>query len=937
MKPHITAIILLLCLSVQSYGQNYDPQQSLPFDSAYTKGVLPNGIKYLIRPLEKGKNVAYLCAFYNFGSFQEEPNEYGITHMLEHLCFAGKKQYLHLIGSNALDFGKDINASTGFESVTFKLFNLPLEKKGIVNSSLLCLKELAIDFHIKKEQLDKERKVVMQEWRLHNSLESETAKYNSVDFFSGDMGYLKYGTLGDTAVLSRLTVTDLERFHNKWFRPENLTIIAFGDFDTAVIKDKITQVFSKIPKSKEVNAIPKHIIRDCPEPVILISTDSEVAESKVEIHYKHERSSIYNQAALRIDFIDRLIERIFSDRLDKMRNNANSACSKVNAIYNSFYFGTSLYHEYLFNITSAGDVKSGLRNVLIENERVKKYGFSTAELKNAKEYIGKQFTKKENPFELPYNEHLTECRMYLIQGKIPLSSNYLCDFAARVLPAIQLEEVNNRFRQYTTNIQPVVSIIHAQKGGFGCPTIDEVREILKSVPLQKIDSFRNDTSEKMLFDKKVLSGNVIKETRNEKLATTEWTLSNGLRVIVNPTDFNASEVQFCGLRNKSIINFKDEYWSTWIYGGFTLDKMGVSTYNNSELKNKFAGKRISVKPLCNKDQGFQGSSAPEDLESALQLVNLYFSNPRWDEKVLEHEINGYKQYNNSLSASAIFNDSVIKNTYRSSPKTSILSDLNLVSLEKLQMIYKTIFSDPAQYTFIFSGNLKPEQIKPLVEKYLGSIDVTATTKKNDILKEIPDTVSTTKKNTLGLGRRSVKFNLHNSKSSAYVFLSCLGKYDSLLYNSVHEKLAQEILTKQCGNIIRGKFGNTYNVSAYNYRTISTGNCQFTIYFQTDPNNVEKMKEEAMAEMKLFMQGKIDEKEFNIQKTRILQSRSKDLKSNYWLVNTGLRKYYFHNKEIIPSYLDEVNKISLDDLKKYCKSIYSQGNIVDVQMETINDK
>ena len=245
MKSHNPVLLILLFafLSLVAYSQTYNPNESLPFDSTYSKGTLPNGIKYIVHKLESGKKKAHIDFFYNFGSQDEKPNESGIAHLIEHLCFAGKEKYARFLKNNSVGMKYDIGATTGLGNTQFKVLDIPLTHPETIDSALNYLKELTFQLNVKEKDLAHEKKVVVEEWRLKTNIDNTVYSEGYNELMSGDLKVLKNGTLGDTAILNHFQLKDLKRFHQKWYRPENLTVIAFGDFDTTVIVQNIKKFF----------------------------------------------------------------------------------------------------------------------------------------------------------------------------------------------------------------------------------------------------------------------------------------------------------------------------------------------------------------------------------------------------------------------------------------------------------------------------------------------------------------------------------------------------------------------------------------------------------------------------------------------------------------------------------------------------------------------
>ena len=926
------ALTLLFIFVVgTSQGQQiYNPKSPVPFDPAYKTGVLENGIRYILRG-DLSEKKAYFYAFYNVGSIQEEQNEYGLAHLLEHLCFYGKGIYLDYFKVKGMDMGEYINAGTSLERTAYTIFQVPMQNEGVLDTTLLFLRDLSFTLNVKPEELEKERKVVLEEWRLDQDASARMSEVTEALALKGSR-YSRPHLLGDTTVINHCTINDVKTFFNKWYRPDHLTIIVIGDFDANKMEAKVKQFFGPIPKAEGESPRIAYSIPDNKEPIINIASDPEASLGEIEIHYKHNRSTVYNQEQLRTEYIDRMIDNMFQARLDKMIGSSNPPFTKARASYESNYFHTPSYDEYSCEATANKDIKAAFRSILIENERVRKYGFTSSELQNTKKIWFKSNGPNQKEIKFPYSEYFVQCYYSILKGKTIPSFSFRRNFVNAVLPTITLEEVNNRFKAYTSKIQPVISIACPSKDKANIPTVAEVKSILASIPSQKIEPYINNITTGKLFVKKVKPGVVTKETKNSELGTTEWILSNGMRVIIKPTDFKTDEVQFKGL-SKDTFKIKDEYKPTAVYGGRSLKNMGVDKFSLNELKQLLAGRNVSIEPvLSGLMSGISGNTSVKDFETALQLINLYYSNQRWDENVLTKEVQSAKSYRIENSSLAAFNDTIQK-YWTVDKKSQVSYDLDDITLEKLKKIHKYVFKNPASFTFIFSGSLKPEKAKPIIEKYLGSlVAVKDSINKYEVIDSIKAKKQSKEKNVWWkTGRRSCIFNHPMQTPSASVYICYQGEITENRINSIYKEIAMHLLVKQCEITIRGKYGASYWVRLFN-RLESSDSWQGHVYFQTDPKIVEEMKVVVMEEARKFMEGDLDEKEFNSLKSNIINKRSDELKSNRWWVNTVLPEYYLHNKNIVPNYIEDAKSITLEGLKTFVRNIYAQGNFIDVVMK-----
>ncbi len=926
----VLTLLFVFVVGTSQGQQIYNPQSPVPFDPAYKTGVLGNSIRYILRGDLSDKK-AYFYAFYNVGAIQEEQKEYGIAHLLEHLCFRGKSNYLDYFKAKGMDMGEYINAGTGLERTAYEIFQVPMQNEGVLDTTFLFLRDLSFTLNVKPEELEKERKIVLEEWRLKQNANERMSSKTEALALKGSK-YSRSSVIGDTTVINHCTVNDVKTFFNKWYRPDHLTIIVLGDFDTNKMEAKVKQFFGPIPKAEGKSPRIAYSIPDNKEPIINIAVDPEASSGEIEIHYKHNRFTVYNQERLRTEYIDRMIDNMFQARLDKMIGSSNPPFTKARASYGSNYFHTPSYDEYSCEVTANEDIRAAFKSILIENERIRKYGFTGSELQNTKKIWFKSNGPNQKEIKFPYSEYFVLCYYSILKGTTIPSFNFRRNFVNKVLPTITLDEVNNRFKAYTSKIQPVISIACPSKDKTNIPTVVEVKSILASIPSQEIEPYLNNVTTGKLFDKKVKPGVVTKETTNNEMGTTEWLLSNGMRVVIKPTDFKVDEIQFKG-SSKDTLKIKDAYKSTAVYGGRSLKNMGVDKFSSNELKQMLAGKNVSVEPvLSGLMSGISGNTSIKDFETALQLINLYYSNQRWDENVLTREVQSAKSYRIENSSLTAFNDTIQK-YWTVDKKSQVSYNLDDITLEKLKKIHKYVFKNPTSFTFIFSGSLKPEKAKPLIEKYLGSlVAVKDSINKYEVIDSIKAKKQSKEKNRWWkTGRRSCVFSHPMQTPSASVYICYQGEITENRINSIYKEIAMRLLVKQCENIVRGKYGASYWVHLFN-RLESSDSWQGHVYFQTDPKIVEEMKVVVMEEARKFMEGDLDEKEFNSLKSNIINKRSEELKSNRWWVNTVLPEYYLHNKSIVPTYIEDVKSITLDGLKTFTRNIYAQGNFIDVVMK-----
>ena len=926
-------ILFIGSLSFHMYGQNYDPQKLIPIDSTYRTGSLSNGIQYIIRKNNFNEKKAYFYAFFNVGAIQEEPNEYGFAHFIEHMSYHGKESYNSFLESIGFEFGKDYNGSTGLESTRYNILGVSSKSDKALDSSLLFLKDLSFSLSLCPEDIEKERKIILEEWRLtKGDLENDSM---AGQVFVGSK-YDRPGIIGDTAILNHFSVNSLERFYKLWYRTDHFAIIAIGDFDPMIIEEKIKRVFGKIPQSQGYSTRETYKIPDNKGPIVVQKCDPEIHSTNLSIHYKHNNPIKYDHEQLRIECVDNLINYMFQNRLDHIVNNLDTPFGQASASFNINYFNTTAHSEYLLNATSnKNEIIKALTGILLENERVIQTGFNDIELQAAKNYLHKLYSirplKKD---QLPPEEFVIQCYYYILKGKIPVSLVYMNNFINNILPLITLQEVNQRFKNYTKGIEPLISICIPKKNSTITLSDSEIKKIMATLRLQKLTPYAGDTLILPFFDKALNPGKVVKQSFNDSLNTTEWTLSNGIKVIIKTTSFD-DNICFEGLQNNDSLlkQIKREYLPSLVYGGLSLKEMGVDRYSKFQLGKMLAGKRVSVEPILSiLSQGYRGSSSGKDFEIALQLIHLHYLYPRWDEKILKEIVTSFQPTKYVPSPYKVLDDTI--NKYRSIRKSFQKTDLNLnlVSLEKFKKIRQILVNNPTRLTFLFVGNIKPEAIQLLIEKYLGSLPVQDYDVKEDDIFEPNKTNSVEEgKKWFETGLSECFFEYPMKVPRASIFVCCQGVVENAPDKLLYGELAQNLLIKQCESVIRGKFGATYRVTPYNYALISPDYWQASVYFETNPNFANQMKSITLDEIRKFMSGSIKTEDFDNLKQILYKRRTEELNTNNWWVSKGLHEFYFNNKNIVSTYLDEVKDLSLTGLKAFTKDIYNQGNIIDVIM------
>lgn len=940
--------LLFLVLSVccgPCWGQfKYNSQALVPFDPAFKMGQLDNGIRYIVYTTDIQKNKAFFYDLFNIGNCQENPNEHGTAHFIEHLLayinengFDKYSDYLRTITK----IDKVNQAGTGPGGTYYALDNIPSQRRSTLDSMLLILRDIPFQLNT-GHNVEKQRKIVLAELKMRNTADSNVEDSLSLLTLNGTKYSELHNYKSDTTDVSHISSEQLKQFHAKWYRPDHLTVIVIGDFDAVKMEAMIKRTFSSIPKFQSLPSIVEYpSIPELKKPIVYIDRNQEVESGKIEIHFRQDKVFPFNQKQFRNEMIDRLITNMFQKRLDQACLNSNATFNGATIAHeNSYYLSVPRFGEYI--ITAQSDNPgNGLVDLLKMREQIRRYGFMQNELQQTESTLLNSFhsflTEKSI---LPCSEYFYILYGYVISGVIRPSNQYQYTFAKQVFPSITLKEVNARFNRIIADQQPAISITCTETKDFKCPSVSEIMNLVASVRKQTIAPYNIHTNTNLnLFDKKITSGKVITQNSNKVLNTTEWILSNGMKVVIKTTDFKNNEIQFEGLRNKPLLLLKKEYLPDLLFGDKLLQKMGIDRFTPSQIEQLLYGKMLSVETLLlpqargitGEKQGIFGYTDPKEFETCLQLIHLHFNYQQWNDEFLQEEMDLVKKKATVITPTTVMSDTI---AYYSSTKkdlnSGIMKNMRFLSPERLKKIFYTVFGNPADFTFFFVGNLKAEAAKPLIEKYLGSLSPIKNQGKEA---ELLDTTALHANDSWKTGRVSHQFSYPMQTPVANINIGCQGKIENDSKNLLCRYITSSLLGRRSNEFIREKNEATYFAGVMNYIAIrkEDSGVNLSVRFQTNPKIADQIRQKTIEEFKRFMTQGPEEKDFNIIKERTIQSRTNDLKSNQWWADSALYEYYLQGKDITNTYLDEIKNITLNDITRFSMQLFAQGNLVDIMM------
>ncbi len=912
---------------------NFENQldQPLPMDPSVRIGKLKNGLTYYIRKNGKPADKIEFRLAINAGSILEDEKQRGLAHFIEHMAFNGSKNFkkndlINYLQSIGVEFGADLNAYTSFDETVYML-PIPSGDEEILEKGLQVLEDWAGNLELSEAEIDKERGVVIEEWRLGRGADQRMRDAWFPVMYKGSR-YAERLPIGTKDVIENASYETIRQFYKDWYRPDLMSIIAVGDLDLDEMEQKIKAKFSKLKNPKNSRKRETYGAPDHEETLIAIEGDKEASFTQVRIVYKQGKEEGKTLADFRKGLSYSLYNTMLNQRLNELRQSAEPPFVFGSTSYGgSFVKGLNQYSS--FAMVGENDVEKGIKALLTENERVKQYGFTKGELERAKKQLLNSLEKSAK--EQDKTESGNYARQYVeafLEAEVVPSQQFTFDFASQVFKGINVEEINQYAGKWIKDKNRVIVVTGPEKEGLEPVSSDVIRKLLNEVSQMEIKAYEDNVSGAKLMAKLPVKGEIKKEKSLTSVGAEEITLSNGIRVILKPTDFKNDEVLMTAFSYGGHSVYNDESYVSASNAGQIIGSSGVGEFSNTDLTKLFAGKTVRVSPFIGAfSEGFNGTAAPKDLETMMQLINLYFTAPRKDEKAFA----SFKSRNTMLFQNLMsnpqffFQDQSIKIMSQNHPRAGgfpTAEDLEKVDLELAYKIYKERFQDPGSFTFVFVGNFEKEKIKSMLTTYLASIPEHS---KDEIWRDLgirPPKGKVEKVIYRGTDPKSqVSINFQGEAAYDKVedyYLTSLG---AVLSNRLIDILREE-KSGVYGVGARGGMDNT-PYDSYNFR----------VSFPCAPENIAELTQAVYSEIENIKKNGVSQEDLDEVKEAQRINREEQLKENrYWLNN--LRTAYF-DKEGLDDFYDYekmVESITVKDLKKIANKYLSEKNRVEIVLK-----
>ncbi len=905
-----------------------DLSSKIPINPEAKVGKLDNGLTYYIRKNTKPENRLELRLAVNAGSILEDDDQLGLAHFTEHMAFNGtenfeKNELVNYLQSIGVKFGADLNAYTSFDETVYMIQSIPTDKEEIIEKGFQILADWAHGVTFEDEEIDKERGVVVEEWRRGRGANQRMRdKWFPIVFESSH--YADRLPIGTKDILENFDYATIKKFYKDWYRPDLMAVVAIGDLEVEEMEQMIKDKFGEIPAAQNPRERKLFEVPDHADDKIAIVTDKEAAQNQVALYYKHDNQEEETIEEYRKFLEYRLLTGILNQRLRELTQQADPPF-----IFASSFYGDFVRTKDAYSLSAAvgeNGIERGLKALLEENERVNRFGFTQTELDRYRNQLLVRY-------EQAYNEReKTESRNYadeyvrnFLEGEPIPGIAYEYRFAEKYLPTVTLEGLNQLAKSLITDENRVVLITAPDKEGVEVPTEEEVKSILKEAENMQVEAYVDEAIAGSLMEEQPKPGKVTEEKKLDAIGVTELTLSNGVKVILKPTDFKADEILMSAYSEGGNSLYPIEKYPSALFADDIISQSGIKDFSATDLQKFLSDKNAGVSPYISElQEGFRGSATPKDLETMLQLTHLYFTALRKDEAAFQGYMSRLKAYfaNVMSDPSNYYYDQLSRIMTQDHPRGGVYptqEQLNKVSFDETFSIFKERFSNAGSFKFLFIGNFEVETIKPLLETYLGSLPATG---KDESWKDVGIRPPS------GVVQKTVE---KGTDPKSLVTISFTGKFDYNKDEAYKLSALVEALQIKLIEKIREESGGVYSIGAYEEADkFPYENYAITIRFPCAPENVEKLTEGVFAEIKKLKENGPTEVDLKKVKEAQYRAMETNLKENqFWL--TTLEKYYWLGQDTVKilNYKEAIDGLTTEKLKETANKYFDMNQYAKV--------
>ena len=937
MKKIFAAMFMML----MAFSVNVTKAQSMgpmPVDDAVRVGKLDCGLTYYIRHNDYPEHRVNFYIAQRVGSIQEEESQRGLAHFLEHMAFNGSEHFngegksiIDYTRSLGVAFGKDLNAYTSIAETVYNINDVPSTRQSAIDSCLLILKDWSNGLLLTDEEIDKERGVIHEEWRLRRSAQQRMLENQLETLYPGSK-YGKRMPIGLMEIVDNFPYQVLRDYYHKWYRPDNQALVIVGDVDVDHIEAQIKDLFKDCVLDPNAAQVVPEPVPDNEQPIIVIDKDKEQQYSQVTVMFKHEtmpKEMKSDMSYLIVDYAKSMMSNMLNERLSEKAQEPDCPFLQAYAYDGNYLFANTMDAFTLGIMPKEGQTEAATQAVVTEAMRAAKHGFTATEYERAKEEYISQLEKQYNERNKISNARLAAqyYRNYLDNEPMPsIEQEY--QIMNMVAPQLPVEVINQMLPELITTDGKnlVVMNFNQEKEDAVYPTAEGLKAAVDNGLNAQVEAYVDNVKQEPLITKLPKKGKIKKESENTTLGYKELELSNGARVILKKTDFKENEIRMTAFQRGGSSLYGEKDWANTGLLSAAVMMSGLGNFSNTELQKAMAGKQANVTlSMDTYEDELSGNSTVKDLETLFQLTYLKFTAINKDEKNFNQFMGQIENAlkNRDLDPETVFEDSVsyilANHNWRDKPFT--VEALKDVNYDRMLQIAKERTANAANYTFIFVGAFDEAVIRPYIEQYIASLPAQKGKKSNFVDVE-----------SHPVGQTITHFT---RKSETPKAVAQIYWYDAKTPYTLENQIKANILGQVLGKIylqkIREDESAAYSAGARGWSTYE-GNNFFTAVMAYCPMKPEKadVAIRIMNEEMVNACNSIDETTLKEIKELFVKDMQTSFKENgYWVRN--IHNYLFTGYDGHTGIIDIVNAQTPESIAAFARQLMSAGNKVEVVM------
>lgn len=932
MKHFLTIVALFFACNI------YAQQGKIDNDNTIRKGILPNGMTYYIRHNAQTKGVADFYIAQKVGSILEEKRQRGLAHFLEHMAFNGTKHFpgntlqpgiVAWCESVGIKFGANLNAYTSVDQTVYNISAAPITREGVIDSCLLILNDWSHELLLTDKEIDKERGVIEEEWRTRRSgMAMQRLSEQAMPIIYAGTKYSDCMPIGNIDIVRTFPYNDLRDYYSKWYRPDLQAIIVVGDINEDKIEEKIKKLFAKIPLPQNPAHRIYYPIGNNEKMILYTATDKEqptvnfTLYMKRDVTPKQERNTIQNYAD---DYKTNILRMAINDRLEELSRTKNAPFISASVRSGNFFLASTKDAFELSGVLKEGKAIEAIQLLVGEVERARANGITIDELKRGK---AEMLSYAENDYNDRSNrrngEFVEQCVQNFLEETPIIEPEKELEMVRKLDKTVTIDDVNALAKTIITNQNQVVTMFGPDKNTFKMPTNSSIENAILKAQKQHYTPYKTqNTLTERLITKLPKPGSIISE-RTYKYGYTEFTLSNGLKVYVRPTNFEPDEVnlKLFSLGGKNIYPDSEMPNLTYLMAGATIG--GVAQYNDLTLEKMLAGKTATVTPFIDNDtRGMAGTSNVKDTKTLLELVYLYFTQPRKDPQAFKNLMEQQQEFltNAHVNPMLAYNDTLHKVAYATNRMASMDKEqLKRVNYNRIMHIYKELFANAANFKLILTGNININKLRPLLCQYIATLPSN----------NAKETIGTYEPKLVD-GKKTYIFHKKQTTPTAITTIVIKGKME---YNNRNELLMDaigQLLRIVYTEKVREDKGGTYSVQASgNLQHHPNDEALLRIAFQTDPQKYNDLIPIVYKELEKMATEGPSQQDLDKVKAYELKVYNQVLRmNNYWeyVLYTDL----YNGIDVDTDFRYIVENMTCDDIRTTLLNLLNQNNCIEVTM------